>query len=504
MARYLYLAIAIVIVLVGVLASTAHAQSIMAGDLVLGLGSSDGMANIELARGPAVEMGGVNVPFGWNQASLQAIEFDNLNGISHNPQGNLLGASFGGGAPSGGAIFSVGTCSTASETIGNTVGLGGSGITETPLGGLSVSPDNSKIALVGYNTGSVIVYDYTAGDCTGSGASLSNARQTEEGTVQDFTTTGTTWLDNNNILTLSATGDVIMVDATTMESTIVANVEVVPEASSRFTDSEYNPTVAPYLYLSYSTFTDGATTNRLFVLDPSRGFDDVISIDLSTSSQTLREIALSAEGHLFIGQFGAPVDVLLNADQADFDDNSSLDWYAPIGGSSFSGIDVAVGLPIVTPGVTCDFDGDEVCNTVDIDMLTAEIIAGTNNADFDVNGDGNVNLEDQDQWRADAATENGFAAPYLNGDADLNGSVVAGDLNALGTNWQSSPNAWSRGDFNADGIVNSGDLNLLALNWQDSIPTAASAAAVPEPATTVMLLMALVLGCGSLRRAGKS
>ena len=104
MARYLYLMILTTVV--GVFACiNAHAQTIMAGDLVLGLGSGDGMANIELARGPATTMGGVNVPFAWDQASLQSIEFDNLNDISHNPQGNLLGVSFSGGAGSGGAIF---------------------------------------------------------------------------------------------------------------------------------------------------------------------------------------------------------------------------------------------------------------------------------------------------------------------------------------------------------------------------------------------------------------
>ena len=162
-----------------------------------------------------------------------------------------------------------------------------------------------------------------------------------------------------------------------MESEIVATVDTIA-AGSQFTDSEYNPAVAPYLYLSYSTF-DGETTNKLFVLDPTQNFEDVISIDLSTSSETLREISLSAAGDLYIGQFGAPVDILVDADEVDFDDNSSLDWYAPNGGSNFSGIDVAVGLPVMTPGVSCDFDGDELCNTVDIDLLTGEIIAGTNN-----------------------------------------------------------------------------------------------------------------------------
>jgi hypothetical protein len=153
--------------------------------------------------------------------------------------------------------------------------------------------------------------------------------------------------------------------------------------------------------------------------------------------------------------------------------------------------------------VNCDFDGDGNCDVIDIDLLGKEIIAGTNNADFDLTGDGTVDLADQDRWRADAATENGFAEPYLNGDADLDGSVLVGDLNAVGTNWQTSPDPWSSGDFNADGIVDVADLNLLALNWQDSIPAAAAQAAVPEPTSLFMMGLACsALSC-MIRRRGR-
>jgi hypothetical protein len=155
------------------------------------------------------------------------------------------------------------------------------------------------------------------------------------------------------------------------------------------------------------------------------------------------------------------------------------------------------------PTPACDFDDNGVCDTVDIDLLGTEIIAGTNDTAFDLNGDTVVDLADQDMWRGIAATENGFAESYLNGDADLDGSVVAGDLNALGTNWQSSPDGpWSHGDFDANGFVDAGDLNLLGLNWQGSIAAAASAASVPEPSTLFSALM-LIVGVavwGSRRR----
>ena len=141
-------------------------------------------------------------------------------------------------------------------------------------------------------------------------------------------------------------------------------------------------------------------------------------------------------------------------------------------------------------GPNCDFNGDSACDVADIDSLGKVIIAGTNEAAFDVNGDGVVDIADQDMWREIAATENGFAEPYLNGDANLDGSVLVGDLNIVGTNWQGSPDPWGSGDFNVDGVVDVADLNLLALNWQDSIPLAAAGQAVPEPSSLALLALA--------------
>lgn len=140
--------------------------------------------------------------------------------------------------------------------------------------------------------------------------------------------------------------------------------------------------------------------------------------------------------------------------------------------------------------VNGDFNDDGAWDVADIDSLGKAIIDGTNDPAFDINGDGVVDIVDQDEWRAIAATENGFAAAYLPGDANLDGSVLVGDLNIVGTNWQSSPDPWGSGDFNVDGIVDVADLNLLALNWQQSIPVAAAGEAVPEPSTLALLTLA--------------
>ncbi len=190
---------------------------------------------------------------------------------------------------------------------------------------------------------------------------------------------------------------------------------------------------------------------------------------------------------------------------ADFIPGMNLDSVRPVFAARTGGAfdnydvdDVMISFPGIGP--SCDFDGNSLCDVDDIDLLGKEIIAGTNNPAFDLTGDGVVDINDQDQWRAVAATENGFAEPYLPGDANLDGSVTAPDLNAVGVSWQTSPDPWSHGDFNADGIVNAGDLNLLGLNWQTSIAAAAASEAVPEPSSLALLAIAGLLGLFAVRR----
>jgi hypothetical protein len=149
------------------------------------------------------------------------------------------------------------------------------------------------------------------------------------------------------------------------------------------------------------------------------------------------------------------------------------------------------GLGLTNAGPTGDFNGDGIWNETDIDLLNQEIVAGTNGSQFDLNGDSTVSTLDLSQWLSDAATENGFVGPYLNGDANLDGVVNAQDLNRLGLGWQQSVDQWSQGDFNSDGQANAADLNVLALNWQKSIPVAASPSAVPEPGSTVLWTLGL-------------
>ena len=133
----------------------------------------------------------------------------------------------------------------------------------------------------------------------------------------------------------------------------------------------------------------------------------------------------------------------------------------------------------------CDFDGDGFCDGGDIDALMNEIAAGTNTLFFDISGDCAVDKADFSSWLVRAAFVNGFSAPYLLGDANLDGVVASTDLNQLAVNWLRDGVAWSGGDFNADGGINAADLNELALNWLQAIP---SGIASPVPESSPLLL----------------
>jgi hypothetical protein len=140
--------------------------------------------------------------------------------------------------------------------------------------------------------------------------------------------------------------------------------------------------------------------------------------------------------------------------------------------------------------LSLDLNHDGMVDVLDADAVVAEIVAGSVDPEFDLSLDGIVDDLDLAQWLSEAANYHGFAAAYLQGDANLDGLVNAADLNALALNWRNN-NAvgWSIGDFNADSRVDAADLNLLALNWQRSIPSA-----VPESAPLPELFSSDALG----------
>ena len=144
----------------------------------------------------------------------------------------------------------------------------------------------------------------------------------------------------------------------------------------------------------------------------------------------------------------------------------------------------------------CDFDGDTDCDIDDIDALVTEIAAGTNTPAFDLNGDGTVDLNDRDAWLAQAGSQNlANGNPYLVADSNLDGVVDVSDFNTWNAAKFTTTGKWSMGDFNADGVSDVADFNL----WNNQKFQSSDAAAVPEPA----MLLPLLLGMGAMIRLGR-
>lgn len=306
---------------------------VVAGDVAFGLSSSNPLATAEQVRACAAAGN-------WTMlAYLQSMEFDNACGtFAH--AGNLLALNFGTLA-GGGSLYNLSTNGTDAGELIYAFDGSNPNIDLTRVGGLSVNPDNARLALVGYDTGAVIILDYLPSDGSGTGALITAGTSVRTVTLPGFTQ-GTAWLDNNTILvhavgTAPQTSDVFTVDATT------GNVQRVGQypasgTASFFTDIDYNPNVSPYVYLHISSF-DGATHNTLTAINPNT-WAVVKQVDLSTGMNTGREIGLGTDGLVYISSYSATVSTI-SANPADWVTGGAVLCYTSGTFSSFNGIDVA-------------------------------------------------------------------------------------------------------------------------------------------------------------------
>lgn len=116
-----------------------------------------------------------------------------------------------------------------------------------------------------------------------------------------------------------------------------------------------------------------------------------------------------------------------------------------------------------------DFNSDGLLTAVDIDLLSAEVISGSNTTSFDVTEDAIVDQADRQMWVE-------LAGSFF-GDADLDGSVQFSDFLALSAGF-GMEGGWAEGDFDGNGEVAFSDFLALSANFGQ---TAATTSAVPEP-----------------------
>ena len=152
-------------------------------------------------------------------------------------------------------------------------------------------------------------------------------------------------------------------------------------------------------------------------------------------------------------------------------------------------------------GIPGDFDNDSMLTASDIDALSGAIRAASNEAQFDLNGDSQVNDADRTVWVQDLKNT------YI-GDSNLDGLFNSSDLVAVfsvGKFEQDVDAGWADGDWTGDGRFNTGDFVAAFGDGGFEAGPRAATQAVPEPASCGLLLLGglLALGTVQARRASK-
>ena len=106
-------------------------------------------------------------------------------------------------------------------------------------------------------------------------------------------------------------------------------------------------------------------------------------------------------------------------------------------------------------------------------------------AQFDLDGDNDVDTDDYSEWLTNAATENGEASTYRGADTDLDRDVDITDFNNLATHFDpggvnAATNGHSKGNSDGDNDVDITDFNNLATNFS---PGGYDSAAATNPAS---------------------
>ena len=143
--------------------------------------------------------------------------------------------------------------------------------------------------------------------------------------------------------------------------------------------------------------------------------------------------------------------------------------------------------PCVSSSLPGDFNGDQVVDDTDIDLLFTAIAGGSEDLQFDLDSSDTVTSSDV-TFLVESILETRF------GDTDLDRDVDLSDYNTLATNFNPSgtdgPYLWQDGNFDGDGDIDLGDYNALAFNFN---PLGSGTAAVPEPGSLVLFVLGLIL-----------
>jgi hypothetical protein len=150
--------------------------------------------------------------------------------------------------------------------------------------------------------------------------------------------------------------------------------------------------------------------------------------------------------------------------------------------------------PLTIPipmSVLGDFDDDGMLTAADIDLLTGEVLAGTNGLAFDLNNDALVTAEDRRVWVEE------LKFTYF-GDANLDGEFSSADFVAVFQAGQyedavNGNSTWATGDWDGDRDFTSSDFVIAFQAGGYEQGPRAAVAAVPEPSGMVLLSATLLM-----------
>ena len=135
-------------------------------------------------------------------------------------------------------------------------------------------------------------------------------------------------------------------------------------------------------------------------------------------------------------------------------------------------------------GPTGDFSGNGERGHEDLDLLAQAMIAGENDATYDLNEDGTVDLADRNQWLDLTNT-------YM-GDSNFDGEFSSSDFVTVfgAAKYETGEAAtWAEGDWNGDGAFNSSDfVAAFSGGGYEKGPRDGGLQVVPEPSSVVLLV----------------
>ena len=135
-----------------------------------------------------------------------------------------------------------------------------------------------------------------------------------------------------------------------------------------------------------------------------------------------------------------------------------------------------------------DFNKNGILDADDMDLLSDNVRAGTNEIGFDLDNNGLVNQEDRRVWIEDLKNS------YF-GDSDLNGLFSSSDFIFIFTAGEyedglAMNSTWITGDWNGDREFDSSDFVTAFQGGGFEMGARPAVAAVPEPAAITLLLLA--------------